>query len=177
MRMIPGIVLQVYAFSLWENAEAAKKNFSFRLIRKENNRYFAVTMYRSETKLRVRYGETDQMGYAYYGNYAEYYEVGRVEALRQLGLTYKKLEEEGILLPVYEFNIKYFKPAYYDDELNLVTIVSELPGTRFRFSYEMFNAKKEKLNEGQVTLVFIDKRTGKPCVAPGYVLEKIRKYF
>jgi len=76
-------------------------------------------MFRSETKIRVRYGETDQMGFAYYGNYAQYYEVGRVEALRGIGMSYRELEEDGVMLPVYTFSIKYLKPALYDDEITI----------------------------------------------------------
>ena len=134
-------------------------------------------MYTSETKIRVRYGETDQMGYAYYGNYAEYYEVGRVEALRQLGMSYKSLEEKGILLPVYTFSIKYLKPAYYDDELLIKTTVTELPKARVKFAYEMYNEKNELLNTGEVVLVFCDKATMKPISAPDFFIDKIRKYF
>jgi len=134
-------------------------------------------MYISETKIRVRYGETDQMGYAYYGNYAEYYEVGRVEALRQLGMSYKSLEEKGILLPVYTFSIKYLKPAFYDDELLIKTTVTELPKARVKFIYEMYNEKNELLNTGEVVLVFCDKATMKPISAPDYFIEKIKKYF
>ncbi|MEW6467602.1 MAG: thioesterase family protein [Bacteroidota bacterium] len=134
-------------------------------------------MYVSETSLRVRYGETDQMGYAYYGNYAEYFEVGRVEALRQLGMSYRSLEEKGIMLPVYTFSIKYLKPALYDDLLLIRTTVPELPGARIRFLYEAFNEKKELLCTGEVVLVFIDKATKKPIPAPGYFVEKIRGYF
>ena len=82
----------------------------------------------SEIKIRVRYGETDQMGYAYYGIYAQYYEVGRVETMRTLGFSYKDVENKGIMMPVLEYNIKYKKPAYYDDELTLVTKLTEIPG-------------------------------------------------
>lgn len=134
-------------------------------------------MFTSETKLRVRYGETDQMGFAYYGNYAQYYEVGRVEALRSIGMSYKELEEEGVMLPVYTFSIKYLKPALYDDEITIKTTIPEMPLTRIRFEYECYNVKGELLNTGETTLVFIDKDTKKPCGAPGHLTEKFKNYF
>jgi acyl-CoA thioester hydrolase len=134
-------------------------------------------MFISEIKIRVRYGETDRMGYVYYGNYAEYFEVARVEALRELNLNYKDIEEQGFLLPVYTFSIKYFKPAYYDDLLTIKTIIKELPLVRIIFEYETYNEKKELLNKGETTLVFIDKATNKPCKAPDFFIEKMKKYF
>ena len=134
-------------------------------------------MYKSKTKIRVRYSETDMMGYVYYGNYATYFEVARVESIRQLGFSYRKMEDEGIALPVLDFSIKYFKPAFYDDELLIKTTVIELPQARVTFKYEMFNEKKELLNTGEVVLVFCDKATMKPISAPDYFLEKIKNYF
>lgn len=130
-----------------------------------------------ENKIRVRYGETDQMGYVYYGNYAEYFEVARVEALRTLEITYKKMEASGIALPVLEYAIKYFKPAYYDEELLIKTTITKLPQARIHFEYETFNENNEKLNRASTTLVFIDVKTGKPCPAPDYLLEKMRAFF
>jgi acyl-CoA thioester hydrolase len=123
-------------------------------------------MYRSETKIRVRYAETDQMGYVYYGNYAQYYEVGRVEALRQLGMSYRDMELNGIMLPVLSYSIKYFKPAFYDEELTIKTIIKDIPGARIVFEYECFNEKGILLNKGETTLVFINKETNKPVSAP-----------
>jgi acyl-CoA thioester hydrolase len=123
-------------------------------------------MYISETKVRVRYAETDQMGYVYYGNYAQYYEVGRVEALRQLGMSYRSMEENGIMLPVLSYSIKYFKPAFYDDELTIKTIIKDIPAARILFEYECYNDKQILLNKGETTLVFINKNTGKPMTAP-----------
>ena len=121
----------------------------------------------AETKIRVRYGETDQMGYAYYGVYAQYYEVGRVEAIRQLGFSYKDVEEKGILLPVSEFSVNYKKPAFYDDELTIKTIIKEkVTGVRIPFEYEVYNQKNELLNTGKVTLICVDKKTNKPCKLP-----------
>jgi acyl-CoA thioester hydrolase len=135
-------------------------------------------MIRSETKLRVRYGETDQMGYAYYGVYAQYYEVGRVEALRTLGFSYKDVEERGYLLPVIEFHVDYKKPAYYDDEVTVVTYLKEVPeGVRLPFEYECFNSKGELLNTGKVTLVCVNKASGKIGSLPEWFKETIRKHF
>ncbi|MBI3503013.1 MAG: acyl-CoA thioesterase [Bacteroidetes bacterium] len=134
-------------------------------------------MFSSEVKLRVRYGETDRMGYAYYGNYAEYFEVARVEALRELGMNYKEIEDSGIILPVYTFSVKYFKPAFYDDLLTIKTTIPKLPEARLIFEYETYNEKKELLNKAEVVLVFIDKKSNKPIAAPGEFIEKIKKYF
>lgn len=134
-------------------------------------------MFVSEIKIRVRYGETDRMGYVYYGNYAQYFEVARVEALRELGLNYKDLEDSGILLPVYTFSIKYLKPAYYDDLLTIKTTIKKIPQARITFEYETCNEKKELLNRGETSLVFIDKKTNKPCKTPDFFIQKMKKYF
>ncbi len=131
-------------------------------------------MYISESKIRVRYGETDQMGYCYYGNYAQFYEVGRVEALRNLGYSYRSLEESGIMLPVLEFKIKYLKPAYYDDLLKVKTTVHDIKGARILFTYEMFNEKNELVNTGETTLVFISKENGKPCAPPEELVQSLK---
>ncbi|MCC6838301.1 MAG: acyl-CoA thioesterase [Bacteroidia bacterium] len=134
-------------------------------------------MYISETTIRVRYAETDRMGYVYYGNYAQYFEVGRVEALRQLGTSYKEMEDNGMMLPVYTCNIKYHKPAFYDDLLVIKTMIKELPTARIKFYYEIYNQNNELLNTGDTTLVFIDMNTKKPCLAEQSFLNKIKKYF
>lgn len=134
-------------------------------------------MYTSEIKLRVRYAETDKMGYCYYGNYAEYFEVGRVEALRALDATYKEMEDNGIMLPVLSFSIKYFKPALYDDMLTIKTTITELPTTRLNFVYETSNENNILLNKAETTLVFIDMKSSKPCHAPKWFMEKINPYF
>jgi acyl-CoA thioester hydrolase len=123
-------------------------------------------MYTSETKVRVRYGETDQMGYAYYGVYAMYYEVARVESLRQLGLTYKELEEMDVMLPVLENHTKFISPAYYDDEIKIVTTIRQKPGVRIKFEYELFNIEGKLINQGETLLAFVDKRTGRPRKPP-----------
>lgn len=134
-------------------------------------------MYISETSVRVRYAETDRMGYVYYGNYTQYYEIGRVEALRQLGTSYKEMEDNGIMLPVYTCNIKYIKPALYDDLLIIKTIIKELPTARISFDYEIYNQKNELLNTANTVLVFINTTTNKPCPAPDAFMEKLRKFF
>ncbi len=130
-------------------------------------------MYSHEHKLRVRYGETDQMGYCYYGNYAQYYEVGRVEALRDLGFSYRKLEESGVMLPVLDFHIKYLKPALYDDLLTVVTQIKEMPGAKITFEFEMFNEKGDKINFGTVVLVFVDAKTMRPMKCPAELAQAI----
>ena len=135
-------------------------------------------MIRSETKLRVRYGETDQMGYAYYGIYAQYYEVGRVEAMRIVGFSYKMVEERGVLMPVTEFSINYKKPAYYDDEITIITTLKEMPsGLRLPFEYECYNSAGELLNTGKVTLVCLDKTTNKICKIPNWLLSAFEPFF
>jgi acyl-CoA thioester hydrolase len=117
------------------------------------------------------------MGYVYYGNYAEYLEVARVEALREMGVTYKELEDDGIVLPVLDFHIKYIRPAYYDDLITIITRIPVLPGARLLFKYEMYNQDKVLLNKAETTLVFISKTTGKPCPAPSDIMDKIGPYF
>jgi len=134
-------------------------------------------MYTTEIQIRVRYGETDQMGYVWYGNYADYFGVARIEALRQLGVSYKNLEEDGIMLPVFSYSVKFFKPAYFDDELTIKTIIRELPLVRIKFEYETYNKKGDLLNKAETTLVFIDKSTNKPCAAPGSFVEKLKGHF
>lgn len=134
-------------------------------------------MYSFEIKIRVRYAETDQMGFVYYGNYATYYEVARVEALRALNITYKSLEEKGILLPVLENYSKFILPARYDDLLTVRVSMDKIPGSRLSFSYEVFNEEKKLINLGSTTLVFVDKKTGKPMPAPDFLLNILKPYF
>ncbi len=129
-------------------------------------------MFRNTTNLRVRYAETDRMGYSYYGNYAIYFEVARVEALRAIGITYKSLEDEGVLLPVVEFHIKYSLPAFYDDELEIRTIIPQLPTARIRFEYETFRGH-ELLNKAWTELVFVNKETGRPMKCPHDVMQAL----
>ena len=134
-------------------------------------------MYTSETSIRVRYGETDQMGYVYYGNYAMYYEVARVESLRQLGLTYREIEEMGIMMPVLENKSKYLAPARYDDLLRIVTTLREKPGVKIRFEYEIFNSQNTLIHQGETLLVFINKTTNRPCRQPPAMHKVLEPYF
>jgi acyl-CoA thioester hydrolase len=134
-------------------------------------------MYTHTTKLRVRYGETDQMGYMYYGNYAQYYEVGRVEMLRSLGMTYSGMEEDGVMMPVLEMKCKYIKPALYDQEITIKTTVKTLPSARIHFEYELFNENQELINIGETTLVFIAIERNRPTAPPKKFMEKLRPYF
>ena len=113
-------------------------------------------MYTHQTKIRVRYSETDQMGYVYNGNYAAYYEIGRTEMLRSLDMTYSQMEAEGVMLPLLELKCKFIKPALYDQELTIKTIVKDLPGVRMIFDYELYNEAGELINIGGTTLVFFD---------------------
>ncbi len=134
-------------------------------------------MVKSESKIRVRYAETDRMGYAYYGNYSTYFEVARVEALKKLGISYRSLEDSGIMLPVLEYRVKYFKPAYYDDELRIETVIDKMPAARIHFSYKTFTEDGEQINEAETTLVFVDVESGKPVKAPDRVIEVLREHF
>lgn len=134
-------------------------------------------MFRSETKLRVRYGETDQMAYAYYGQYATYYEVARVEGLRQLGVTYREMEEMGVMMPVLENHSKYFAPARYDDLLRIVTIIREKPGVRIRFEYEIYNESNTLIHQGETLLAFVRKDNGKPCKPPAIMMDLLDQFF
>jgi acyl-CoA thioester hydrolase len=134
-------------------------------------------MYQSETTVRVRYGETDQMGFVYYGFYAMYYEVGRVESLRQLGLSYKELEESGVMMPVLENKSKYLSPALYDDELRIVTTIREKPSVKITFEYEIFNGSGKLIHQGETLLAFVNKTTGKPCRPPEHFQHVLKPYF
>lgn len=129
------------------------------------------------TQIRVRYAETDQMGYVYYGIYPQYYEVGRAEWLRRFGLTYKQLEETGIIMPVAEVHIKYIRPARYDDLLTIQTRVDEIPDRRVTFTTELFNEVGKRLNVGKVTLAFVSAKNMQPCSAPVLLLDTILPYF
>lgn len=134
-------------------------------------------MYISQTKLRTRYAETDQMGVVYYGNYPQYFEVGRVEALRNLNLSYRQMESDGIMLPVLKLEVKYLKPAIYDDELTIKTFVKELPVSRITFDHEIYNSNGELLTVGSVQLVFVDEKTRKPKRCPQQLYDCLKPYF
>lgn len=135
-------------------------------------------MFQTEVAIRVRYSETDRMGYVYYGHYATYYEVARVEAIRKLGFSYKELEDDyEILLPVRENWSRYIGPAYYDDLLKVIVRVKDIPEVRFEFYYEILRENGDKIHEGKTTLVFVEKKTGRPCRSPELLKEKIKTYF
>jgi acyl-CoA thioester hydrolase len=132
--------------------------------------------FESSTKIRVRYGETDQMGVAYYGNYAQFLEVGRVEALREIGMTYRSMEEKGVMLPVSEFYVKYIASAKYDDEITVVTAITSVEGARIRFDYQLFNEYKKCLAKAHTVLVFVNKESMRPTAAPKDFLSILEKY-
>ena len=134
-------------------------------------------MYTHSTTIRVRYSETDQMGYVYNGNYAQYYEVGRVEMLRSLGMSYGDMEETGVMMPLLELNSKFIKPAYYDQEITIKTTVNELPGVRIYFTYELLNETGDLINLGATTLVFFDMAKKRPCPPPENFMTRIGQYF
>jgi acyl-CoA thioester hydrolase len=134
-------------------------------------------MYQFKTDIRVRYAETDQMGFVYYGNYAMFYEVARVEALRALGVSYKILEQQGVLMPVLENWSKYIRPARYDDLLTINLALKKMPGMRIIFEYEVFNQEEKLINLGSTTLVFLEKDSGKPIKAPDIILDVLKPYF
>jgi len=134
-------------------------------------------MFEHTTKLRVRYGETDQMGYMYYGNYAEFYEVGRVEMLRSLGMTYSDMEASGIKMPVLELHCKYLKPALYDEEISIRVIMDKMPGVKIHFRYELYNENNELINTGETLLVFIKMGANRPCLPSQEFIDKLKPFF
>lgn len=127
-----------------------------------------------EFKVRVRYAETDQMGVVYHGNYAQYFEMGRVEWLRNLGVSYKSMEEEGIMLPVVSLTMNYRKPARYDDLLTVRTIFKKQESVKIEFDYEILNEAGELLTTGNSVLVFVNMKTGRPTTPPEYINEKLK---
>lgn len=130
----------------------------------------------NETKIRVRYGETDQMGVVYHANYAQYFEVGRTEWLREFGLTYRRMEEEGIMLPVVSLTINYKNSARYDDVLKVITKLERMPTASIEFSYELRNQSDELLVTGNTILAFMDSNKNRPTRCPKYLLDKLRNY-
>jgi acyl-CoA thioester hydrolase len=135
-------------------------------------------MYQSTTKLRVRYAETDQMNVVYYGNYAQYFEVGRVESIRALGFTYKTMEDEGVIMPVVELHTRFLRPATYDELLTIQTQVRELPTSyHIEFFQEVFNGKNKLLAAGRVVLYFLKKDTWQRTDIPQDLKEALAQYF
>ena len=125
--------------------------------------------------IRVRYAETDPMKYVYYGNYATYFEVARVELFRTLGMPYDDIEKQGIWLPVSEFSIKYLKPALYDQNLEIHTFIKKIPGVKIQFEYEIYNASKQKITEAKTTLFFLDSKTNKVVKCPDFLMKILLK--
>ncbi|WP_293904519.1 MULTISPECIES: acyl-CoA thioesterase [unclassified Sphingobacterium] len=134
-------------------------------------------MFVFDHQIRVRYAETDQMGYVYYGNYAAFYEIARTEMLRSTGISYKELEEMGVMLPVAEMKTKYLKPGKYDDLITIRVTIRQKPAVRIIFEYELFNEGGELLNQGETTLVFVNMEKNRPCMPPQVFLDKMSKYF
>jgi acyl-CoA thioester hydrolase len=126
-----------------------------------------------QINIRVRYAETDQMGVVYHGNYAQYFELGRVEWLRNLGISYKSIEEQGIMLPVVSLTMNYKKPARYDDLLTVKTIMKSQTSVKIEFDYEIYNEAGELLTIGNSILVFVDIKSGRPVTPPNYFTEKL----
>lgn len=126
-----------------------------------------------DIQVRVRYAETDQMGVVYHGNYVQYFEMGRVEWLRNLGVSYKWMEDNGVMLPVVSLSMNYKKSARYDDLLTIRTILNKLSSVKIEFDYEIYNEANELLTTGNSVLVFVDMKTGRPTMAPKYVSEKV----
>ena len=134
-------------------------------------------MYQHTVQVRVRYGETDQMGYVYYGHYAAYCEVARVEALRSLGMSYKQLEETGVMLPVLEHHAYYHRPALYDDLLSIEVTIMEMPTAVIHFQYEFYNAQRARLHTAETKLAFVRSDSKRPCRPPQQLLALLRPHF
>jgi len=134
-------------------------------------------MIENNTSFKIRYAETDQMGYAHHGNYAQYFEIGRLELLHELGISYKKMEEEGLILPVYSINTRFIQPAKFDDTVRLRTILKEIPTARITFEYEIYNAENKKISTGETVLVFVDTKKNRPIKIPQNLLNKITDKF
>ena len=134
-------------------------------------------MYSFDTNYRIRYADIDQMGYMYYGNYARLYEIGRVEALRSLGLRYRDLENTGVIMPVYENKSRYIIPAKYDDLVTIRVIIKELPKVRVIFYYEIFDENGVLLHTGETTLVFLKTSNNRITACPKEILDKLFPYF
>lgn len=134
-------------------------------------------MFSHQTTYRVRYADTDQMGFVYYGNYARLYEIGRVEALRSLGFQYRELEASGIWMPVYELQSRFIQAARYDDLLTIRTTIGQPPTARMRFEYAVKNEMGTLLNTGQTTLIFVRAVNQRPMAAPAELQEKLKPYF
>ncbi|MAC94509.1 MAG: thioesterase [Flavobacteriales bacterium] len=133
-------------------------------------------MIQEKITLNVRYAETDQMGFVYYGNYAQYLELGRVAAMKKVGISYRALEEEGIGLPVKSMNINYLKAARYDDEIKVVTTIQSMPTNRITFEYQIYR-EKELLIEAETTLFFMSLESGRPIRPPKFFIDQMKAFF
>ncbi|MDI9357233.1 MAG: thioesterase family protein [Chitinophagaceae bacterium] len=133
-------------------------------------------MFGFQTQVRVRYSETDQMGYVYYGHYASYYEVARVEALRSLGIAYKDMEH-SVLMPVIEYTAKYLKPALYDEVLQIQVSIPAMPKAKIVFHYAVYNEKGELINTAETVLVFVHKESRRPVRIPDYLEKVLQPFF
>ncbi len=135
-------------------------------------------MFTTETQIRIHYALTDQMGMVYHGHYAQFYEIGRTEAIRQIGYTYKDIEAMGIIMPVVDIHSRFLRPAKYDDLITVKTSLRELPANhKIVFHSEIYNQKDELLSTGDVTLFFMEAAGMKRCPMPGELREKLGKYF
>ena len=135
-------------------------------------------MFTSETKIRVRYAETDPMGVVYHSNFFPYFEVGRVESIRQLGFSYADMEKDGIIMPVVDVHVRYLRPALYDDMLTIKTSLKELPlHHKIEFHQEVYNEKEELLCVGKIILYFMESHTMKRTSMPVQLLEKLQPWF
>ena len=135
-------------------------------------------MFIFKKEIRVHYALTDQMGVVYHGNYAQFYEIGRTEALRSLGLTYKSMEGMGFMMPVVEMNTKFLRPAVYDDIITVVITLKEIPlHHKIIFHGEIYNEKEELLNVSDVTLYFLEAKTMKRCNMPDLIREKLLPFY
>ena len=136
-----------------------------------------LNMFEHSFQIRVRYAETDQMGFVHHSNYVQYYEAARWEAMRELGICYKGMEDSGILMPVIAMNYEFIKPAFYDELLTVKTIITDLPKARMKFEYELYNEKTELISKATTTLAFIKKVTHKPCPPPDCLISALNNSF
>jgi len=134
-------------------------------------------MFTYNHQLRVRYTDTDQMGYVYYANYGNYYEQARADAVRSLGIVYKDIEAAGIIIPVTRMNIKFIQPAFYDELLTIKTSIPELPNRSLIFTYEVYNQKNKLINKAETQMVFADVKTRGLVTAPALLLDKLKPFF
>jgi acyl-CoA thioester hydrolase len=143
---------------------------------KFNNIFLEINNYlmkKTTTKLKIRYSETDQMGVVHHGNYAQFFEIGRLDWINKLGISYKKMESEGVLLPVLSLEVNFIKSAYYDDEIVVHTYLIEKPTAKIKFEYEIYNSSNELITTAKTELVFVSKKNNKPIRCPNYFLERI----